>query len=79
MEDIKLYMSQQRVLMAQKANCILSCLKISIASRLREVVLPFYSGETSPGVLCPDVEFEYMRDTNLLEHIQRRATKLIRG
>ena len=33
------------------------------------------AGEASPGVLCPDVSPEYMRDIDLLEHVQKRATK----
>jgi len=35
----------------------------------------FCAGEASPGVLCPDVSPEYMRDIDLLEHVQKRATK----
>ena len=36
----KLDVSQQCALTAQKANCILSCIKSSMARRLREVILP---------------------------------------
>jgi len=39
------------LLTAQKANHILGCIKSSMASRLREVILPLCSGETPPGVL----------------------------
>jgi len=56
--DGKLDLSHQYVLTAQKANRILGCIKRSVASRLREVILPLYSaGETSPGVLHADMEF----------------------
>jgi len=41
--DEKLNMTQQCVLTAQKANCILGCIKSSMASRLREGILPLYS------------------------------------
>ena len=56
--DAKLDMSQQCALAVQKGNSILGCIKRSVASRLREVILPLYSaGETSPGVLHADMEF----------------------
>jgi len=41
--DEKLSMSRQCVLAVQKANCILGCIKRSLASRLREGILPLYS------------------------------------
>jgi len=48
-------MNQQRVLMLKKANGILGCIKRSVTSRSREVVLPFYSAliRPYPGVLYP--------------------------
>ena len=74
----KLDMSQQCALTAQKAICILGCIKRSATSRSREVILPLCSALMKPHlehciqILSP----QYRRD--LLEHDQRRATETIR-
>mgnify|MGYP001859094233 CR=1 FL=1 len=79
--DEKLDMSQQCVLAAQKANHILVCVKTSVVSRSREIILPPYS-----VLLRPHLENciqmwspQYRRDVDLLEHVQGRATKTIQG
>ena len=40
--DERFNMDWQFVLAAQKANCILGCMKKSVTSRPREVILPLY-------------------------------------
>jgi len=41
--DDRLTMSQQRALAAKKASGLLGCIRRSVASRLREVLLSLYS------------------------------------
>ena len=77
----KLNMTHQCALTAQKANRTLGCTKSSVASRAREGILPLCSTLVRPN-LESCIQFwspQHKKDMELLERVQRRITKMIRG
>ena len=69
------------MLAAQKANRILGSIKRSMTSRSREVILPLYSALMRLH-LENCIQFwgpQYKKDMELLEQVQKRAPKMIKG
>jgi len=79
--DKKLNMTWQCALTAQKATRVLHCIKSSVANRLRERILSLYSALVRPHLeSCIQLwSCQHRKDMELLEWVQRRATKMIRG
>jgi len=78
--DSRMTMSQHYVLVAKKANSILGFNR-GVVSRSREVLLPLYSALVRLNLkYC--VQFwapQFKKDKELLERVQHRATKMIKG
>jgi len=68
----RLNRSQQHALAAKRANPILGCIKHSITSWSREVIIPVYSVLVQPHLkYC----VQFQEDVR----VQRRARKLVKG
>jgi len=79
--DKKLSMTQQCVLTVQKANHFLGSIKSSMASRLREGILPLCSVLVRPHLeSCVQLwSPQHRKDIDLLEWVQRRPQNQSKG
>ena len=79
--DNRLAMSQQNVPVDNKIKGVPGCIKKSTTSRSREVILPLYFALVWPYLrYCAQFwALHFNKDRELLEKVQQRITKTIRG
>lgn len=71
--DGKLDMNQKCTVVGRKANPIQDCITRNVASRWKKMTLPLSAPARA------HLEFSVRNNVDLLENIQRKATKTIQG
>ncbi|TRZ25640.1 hypothetical protein HGM15179_001451 [Zosterops borbonicus] len=79
--DEKFNLSQQCAPAVQKVKHVLGCIKTSVPSRSREVMLPLCSIPVRSHLeYCDQLwGLQDKKDVDLLEQVQKRDTEMIRG